>query len=63
MTMNIVNDESNGYLSLEFSEKMNKLFAGKMMIEKGSYYDIKLLILKFFAENIQRLKLNMRVRQ
>ena len=42
--MNIVNDESNGYLLFEFSKKMDELVAGKVMIEKCSYHDIILLI-------------------
>ena len=62
MSMNIVNDESNCYLPFELSKKMDKLVAGKVMIEKGSYHYIILLILKFFTENIQRPKLNMRIR-
>ena len=62
MSMNVVNDESNCYLLFEFFKKMDELVAGKVMIEKGSYHYIILLFLKFFAENIQCLKLNMRIR-
>ena len=63
MSMNIVNDESDCYLLFELFKKMNELVAGKVMIEKCSYHYIKLLAFKFFTENIQCSKLNMRIRQ
>ena len=63
MSMNVVDDESNCCLLFEFLKKVDELVAGEVMIEKSSYHNIILLFLKFFTENIEGLKLNMRIRQ
>src|SRR5688572_16818470 len=61
MAMNVIDDESDGYLLLKLSEKLDQLIVGKVVIKKRSYYNIILLASEFFTENIQRLELNMRV--